>query len=68
MFGKLKEKLQNWTKNLVKKSEEAEKVKKKSEKELEKKAKKDQDWRFVRRKHWAEGLQKSCAESAPSNG
>jgi fused signal recognition particle receptor len=41
MFGKLKEKLQNWTKNLVKKSEEAEKVKKKSEKELEKKAKKE---------------------------
>jgi len=41
MFGKLKEKLQNWTKNLVKKSEEAEKVKEKSEKELEKKAKKE---------------------------
>jgi len=41
MFGKLKEKLQNWTKNLVKKSEEAEKVKEETEKELEKKAKKE---------------------------
>ena len=38
MFGKLKEKLQSWTKNLVKKSEEAEE---KSEKEIEKKVKKE---------------------------
>ena len=38
MFGKLKEKLQNWTKNLVKKSEEAEE---KTEKEIEKKVKKE---------------------------
>jgi fused signal recognition particle receptor len=38
MFGKLKEKLQNWTKNLIKKSEEVEKPKRKKK---EKKPKKE---------------------------